>query len=88
MLANIKYIEIDEIDIGGLVYEGVYTPTYPEPCATQQKEEGIDLKVLPIFRPDKTLALDDPNLWNEYIDKLADAAAMNIENYNDLIAAV
>ena len=34
---------LDEIDIGGLVYEGVYTPTYPEPWATQQKEEGIDL---------------------------------------------
>ena len=25
------------------MYEGVYTPTYPEPWATQQKEEGIDL---------------------------------------------
>ena len=42
-LLNIKRIEIDDIDLGGLVYEGVYTPTYPEPWATQQKEEGIDL---------------------------------------------
>ena len=36
-LLHIKSIEIDEIDIGGLVYEGVYTPKYPEPWATQQK---------------------------------------------------
>ena len=43
-LLHIKSIEIDEIDIGGLVYEGVYTPRYPEPWATQQRESGNDLK--------------------------------------------
>jgi len=43
-LLHIKSIEIDEIDIGGLVYEGVYTPTYPEPWATQQRHEGNELK--------------------------------------------
>ena len=43
-LLNIKSIEIDEIDIGALVYEGVYTPTYPEPWATQQHEAGIELQ--------------------------------------------
>jgi len=39
-LIHIKSIEIDEIDIGALVYEGVYTPTYPEPWASQQKQAG------------------------------------------------
>jgi len=43
-LLNIKSIEIDSIDIGALVYEGVYTPEYPEPWATQQRESGNDLK--------------------------------------------
>ena len=43
-LLHIKTIEIDEIDIGALVYEGVYTPLYPEPWATQQRESGKDLK--------------------------------------------
>jgi hypothetical protein len=42
-LLHIKSIEIDEIDIGALVYEGVYTPAYPEPWATQQKQAGKDL---------------------------------------------
>ena len=43
-LLHIKKIEIDEIDIGALVYDGVYTPKYPEPWATQQRESGNDLK--------------------------------------------
>jgi len=42
-LLHIKGIEIDEIDIGALVYEGVYTPDYPEPWATQQREAGTEL---------------------------------------------
>ena len=43
-LLHIKLIEIDEIDIGGLVYEGVYTPKYPEPWATQQRDAGLELQ--------------------------------------------
>ena len=43
-LLHIKSIEIDEIDIGALVYEGVYTPDYPEPWATQQAEAGTKLQ--------------------------------------------
>ena len=43
-LLHIKNIEIDEIDIGSLVYEGVYTPEYPEPWAKQQREAGTELK--------------------------------------------
>ena len=43
-LLHIKHITIDEIDIGALVYEGVYTPEYPEPWATQQRQSGNELK--------------------------------------------
>ena len=43
-LLHIKSMEIDEIDIGALVYEGIYTPQYPEPWATQQREAGIELQ--------------------------------------------
>ena len=42
-LLHIKSIEIDEIDIGALVFEGLYKPTYPEPWATQQKKAGNEL---------------------------------------------
>ena len=43
-LLQIKAMEIDEIDIGSLVYEGVYTPDYPEPWATQQRQAGVELR--------------------------------------------
>ena len=43
-LLGIKNIEIDEIDIGSLVYPGVYPPNYPEPWASQQQQAGIELE--------------------------------------------
>ena len=42
-LLHVKSIEIDEIDIGALVYSGVYTPQYPEPWATEQASAGNKL---------------------------------------------
>ena len=39
-LLHIKSIEIDEIDVGSLIYEGVYKAEYPEPWASQQAEAG------------------------------------------------
>ena len=39
-LLCIKSIEIDELDLGALVYEGIYTPEYPEPWHSQQKTLG------------------------------------------------
>tara|TARA_R110000796_G_C14271331_1_gene401317 strand:+ start:55 stop:534 length:480 start_codon:yes stop_codon:yes gene_type:complete len=43
-LLHIKNIQIDEIDLGSLVYTGVYTPEYPEPWATQQAKSGNKLQ--------------------------------------------
>jgi len=43
-LLHIKSIEIDEIDLGGLIYEGIYTPIYPEPWYTQQVSAGNTLE--------------------------------------------
>jgi len=42
-LLFIKSITIDEIDLGGLIYEAKYYPEYPEPWASQQKQEGKEL---------------------------------------------
>ena len=43
-LLHIKSIEIDEIQLGNLIYQASYTPEYPEPCATQQRESGKTLQ--------------------------------------------
>jgi len=42
-MLHIKDIEIDEIDIGALIFEGVYKPNYPEPWATEARAKGVDL---------------------------------------------
>jgi hypothetical protein len=42
-LLHIKSMEIDEIELGALVFEGLYTPDDPEPWATQQREAGTEL---------------------------------------------
>jgi len=42
-LLFIKSINIDEIDIGALVYEGVYRPEYFPEWAEQQRKEGVEL---------------------------------------------
>jgi sortase (surface protein transpeptidase) len=42
-LLHIKSLEIDDIDISSLVYEGVYTPQYPQPWANEQKQKGKEL---------------------------------------------
>ena len=44
-MLHIKRIEIDEIDLGALVFTGLYTPQYPEPWATQQRAKGTTLPV-------------------------------------------
>ena len=42
----------------------------------------------PSFRPDKALAVEDPALWNAYIDKLERAADLSIGSYRDLVTAL
>lgn len=43
-LLKIKFIEIDEIDLGSMVFYGLYEPEYPEPWATQQRDSGVKLE--------------------------------------------
>ena len=50
-LIFIKSIEIDNIDIGGIIYEGKYYPEYPEPWATEQRSKG---QTLPEFHTNVT----------------------------------
>jgi glucuronate isomerase len=42
----------------------------------------------PSFRPDKSLAVEDPQVWKAYIAKLGAAANLSIESYADLVKAL
>lgn len=49
---------------------------------------GWKVKVLPTWRPDKILAFDQPELWNRYVDTLAEITGIPIHNYDDLLEAL
>lgn len=50
-------------------------------------EEGFPVKVLPTWRPDKAMAVDQ-DYWNSYLDSLAQAADQEIGSYSDLVKAI
>ena len=54
----------------------------------QIKESGFETHVLPAWRPDKAMAVENTKTFNDYIDQLAIAAAMDIATFVDLMAAL
>jgi glucuronate isomerase len=52
-----------------------------------KQNQSITTKVLPAFRPDKAIEISGPN-FNEYVTKLADAASIEINTYENLLAAL
>ena len=46
------------------------------------KNEGIDLKVLPTYRPDSLLRLEEPEEWQAYVNRLSEAADIDINSWS------
>ena len=49
---------------------------------------GFAIKVLPTFRPDKAMGVDDELIFVEYVNALAEAAGQSIRNLTDYKAAI
>ncbi|MCR5560863.1 MAG: glucuronate isomerase [Bacteroidales bacterium] len=45
-------------------------------------------KVLPAWRPDKAMAIENPKAYREYLQKLGEAAGKEIDSYADLLEAL
>ncbi len=45
-------------------------------------------KVLPTWRPDKSMGAENPEIYNAYIDRLSEVSGIEILNYTDLILAL
>ena len=54
----------------------------------QIKENPFGTKVLPTWRADRVLAIENPKTYNEYIDKLEQVSGVTIDSYEDLLAAL
>jgi len=49
---------------------------------------GLQTKVFPAFRPDKALRVRHPAEFNAWVDRLAEAANMEIRNFDDFLEAI
>ena len=54
----------------------------------QIRQSGLKTKVLPAWRPDKAMAIENVDTYNEYLIKLEAAADMSILNFKNLIDAL
>ncbi len=52
------------------------------------KADGFETEVLPAWRPDKAMAVENTTTFNQYIDKLEDVAKTNISSFSELMAAL
>jgi len=52
------------------------------------KQEGISLKLLPAFRPDKAYAVENPSTYKTYLHKLGEVSGILPTSYENLLAAL
>jgi glucuronate isomerase len=52
------------------------------------KADGFKTKVIPAWRPDKAMAIDNLPTFNEYIDLLSKVAEIDIDSFNHLLDAL
>jgi glucuronate isomerase len=52
------------------------------------RDDGFEIKVLPTFRPDRSMAVETPGTYNAYLEKLEEASGISISGFDDLINAL
>ncbi len=52
------------------------------------KNEGFSIQVLPTWRPDKAMAVENPSSFRCYVEKLSEVSGITISVYSDLIEAL
>jgi len=52
------------------------------------KNDGFEIKILPAYRPDKAMNVDDVKTFNNYVAKLESVSNTSIASYNDFLDAL
>lgn len=63
-------------------------PTDDLGCHQRLQKEGFNIKVLPAFRPDRAMAVEDPKFFNDWVNKLEGAADIYIKDFDSFLAAI
>ena len=52
------------------------------------RQDGFKVKMLPTWRPDKAMAVEDPVAYKAYLEKLSEVSGVEIRKFADLIDAL
>jgi glucuronate isomerase len=52
------------------------------------KEEGFEVKVLPTWRPDKAMAVEAPEDFRTYVERLSAVSGVTVRQFDDLLEAL
>ena len=52
------------------------------------QKEGFEIKVLPTWRPDKAMAVENPAAYKAYVEKLSEVSGVSISSFDHLIEAL
>ncbi|MDD2283985.1 MAG: glucuronate isomerase [Paludibacter sp.] len=52
------------------------------------KKDGFEIKMLPTWRPDKAMAVENQTVFRTYVEQLAEVSGISIANFDDMIAAL
>lgn len=51
-------------------------------------ESGFEIKMLPTWRPDKAMAVENPAAFRAYVEKLAEVSGVEINKFQDMVDAL
>lgn len=52
------------------------------------RQDGFEIKVMPAWRPDKAMAVDNPEIYNAYLNNLAFISDTDIHDFDSLVSAL
>ena len=55
---------------------------------TKIRDDGFEIRVIPAWRPDRAIAVEDPFVYNTYLDKLSEVSGLEIRQFDDLLEAL
>lgn len=54
----------------------------------QIRESGFEIKVIPAWRPDKAMAVEHPQDFRDYVERLSEVSGVDIRHFADLVDAL